>query len=100
MSTCGPVASAEVHPKYLRGRSVVIACPKLDYTDPYTDKLAQIFTIGNVKKAIVVIMEVPCCGGLAKFVIDAHRISGRTDLEIEQHILALDGTLKSTSKIA
>ena len=38
LSTCAPVASADVHWRYLRGRSVVMACPKLDVTEPYIEK--------------------------------------------------------------
>lgn len=95
MSTCGPVASAELHSKFLPGRSVVIACPKLDYTEPYTDKLAQIFKFGNTPKAVVVIMEVPCCKGLSKFALDAAKQSGNTEIEIEEIILTLDGEIKA-----
>lgn len=95
MSTCGPVASAEIHQKYLPGRSIVLACPKLDYTEPYTEKLAQIFKFGNTPKALVVIMEVPCCKGLAKFALDAAKQSGRDDIEIEEIVLTLDGEVKS-----
>ena len=93
MSTCGPIAAPDIHPKYLRGRAVVVACPKLDYTSPYTDKLAQIFMTANTPKAIIVIMEVPCCKGLSKHVTDALEISGKKDMIIEEHTLSLDGKL-------
>lgn len=99
MSTCGPVASAEVHSKFLPGRSIVLACPKLDYTEPYTDKLAQIFKFGKTPKAIVVIMEVPCCKGLSKFAADAAKLSGREDIIVEEVVLTLDGEIKSRNII-
>jgi Pyruvate/2-oxoacid:ferredoxin oxidoreductase delta subunit len=95
MSTCGPIASANIHNDYLKDRSIVLACPKLDYTDPYIDKLTAIFQNSNMKKAIVVIMEVPCCKGLSMFVKTAAKNSGRTDLIIEEHTLTLSGELKS-----
>ena len=94
MSTCGPIANANVHQDYLRDRSVVVACPKLDYTEPYTEKLAAIFSEANIKKAIVVIMEVPCCKGLSKFAKDAAKLSGRQDLLVEEHIMGVNGEIK------
>lgn len=98
MSTCGPIANANVHRDYIKGRSMVVACPKLDYTAPYTDKLAEIFELGKIKKVIVVIMQVPCCSGLMKFATDAKLKANRQDMEIEQHILALDGRLLQVNR--
>lgn len=99
MSTCGPIASAEVHQRYLRGRSVVVACPKLDRTDPYVTKMAAIFAQSDMPRVHVVIMEVPCCGGLSQMVQQAAQLSGRNDLVVEEHILALDGHIKSVREV-
>ena len=93
MATCGPIASANVHKDYIKGNSIVVACPKLDYTAPYTEKLAEIFKIANIKKATVVIMQVPCCSGLMKFATDARKMSGRDDLPIVEHTMDLQGNL-------
>ncbi len=100
MSTCGPIASAEVHQRYLRNRSVVVACPKLDNTEPYAQKLAAIFQESSIPKVVVVIMEVPCCRGLSMIVQQAHAMSGRTDLIVEEHTLTLDGEIKGVREIA
>lgn len=94
MSTCGPIASAEVHQRYLRGRSVVVACPKLDNTAPYAEKLAAIFQEISIPRVIVVIMEVPCCRGLSMIVEQARAMSGRDDLVVEEHVLSLEGDVK------
>ncbi len=93
MSTCGPLASADAHWRFLRGRSVVVACPKLDRTEPYVDKLAAIFADPTIPKAIVVRMEVPCCGGLTAIAAEAVRRSGRRDLILEETTLSLDGAV-------
>lgn len=95
MSTCGPLASAETHQRYLRGRGVVVACPKLDDTSAYAQKLGAILADRSIPKAIVVIMEVPCCGGLSQLARQGLAASGRTDLVVEEHVLALTGELKS-----
>ncbi len=99
MSTCGPIASADVHRKYLKNRSVVVACPKLDHTEPYTGKLSEIYSQSLTPRVIVVIMEVPCCKGLAQMAIQAAKLSGREDIIIEEHTLGLDGNLKNVSII-
>lgn len=95
MSTCGPLASANVHQDYIKGRAVVVACPKLDKTEPYTEKLAAIYAASGTEKVIVVRIEVPCCGGLSRFAFDAAHISGRTGITVEEHILSVEGNLKS-----
>lgn len=99
LSTCSPIASAEIHPKYIKGRAVVVGCPKLDITEPYAEKLAGIFQTANTTKVIVVLMEVPCCRGLSAIVKKAREISGRNDLVIEEHILSLEGKLKTINFI-
>ncbi|NOZ61340.1 MAG: 4Fe-4S ferredoxin [Calditrichaeota bacterium] len=99
MSTCGPLAVADVHSRYLRGRSVVVGCPKLDDTRPYAQKLAAIFSEVSIPKVIVVRMEVPCCGGLTMIVEQAVASSGRSDLIVEEHILSVEGKLKEVKTI-
>jgi ferredoxin len=99
MSTCGPIASAEIHRKYLKNRAVVVACPKLDNTEPYTEKLAQIYAQSMTPRVIVVIMEVPCCKGLSQIAVQAAKLSNREDIIIEEHTLSIDGTLKNISII-
>jgi Pyruvate/2-oxoacid:ferredoxin oxidoreductase delta subunit len=100
MSTCAPVASPDVHWRFVRGRSLVVACPKLDRTEPYVEKLAAIMSQNNMPKVHVVRMEVPCCGGLSMMAKQAHALSGRTDLVVEEVTIALDGELLKTEKIA
>jgi len=96
LSTCSPIASADVHWRFMRGRSIVVACPKLDRTEPYAAKLAAIFQEPTIPKALVVRMEVPCCGGLTRIVQEAYRLCGRRDLVIEEITVGLDGNVLSS----
>lgn len=100
LSTCSPVASPDVHWRYVRGRSLVVACPKLDRTEGYVEKLSQIMAANDIPKVIVVRMEVPCCGGLSMITQQAHAMSGRSDLVVEEVTIGLDGELRKTEKIA
>ena len=99
MNTCGGLASADIHWRFLRGRSVVVGCPKLDNTSGYTEKLAAILAEPTIPKALVVRMEVPCCGGLTAIAQEAVRLSGRTDLKLEEVTLALSGEVISQEEV-
>ncbi len=96
MSTCGPLASADVHWRFLRGRSVVVGCPKLDDTSPYVSKIAAILREPTIPRVIVPRMEVPCCGGLTRIVQDAVKLAERKDIIIEEHIIGVDGMIKKS----
>ena len=100
LSTCSPVASPDVHWRYVRGRSLVVACPKLDRTEGYVEKLAAIMAQNNIPKVMVVRMEVPCCGGLTAMTQQAYVASGRSDLIVEEVTIGLDGELRKTERIA
>lgn len=65
------------HSKYLKDKSLAIACPKLDHgTDIYVEKLKALIDVAMVNTITVMIMEVPCCGGLLQMVKSA--VSGAT----------------------
>ncbi len=100
LSTCAPVASADAHWRFLRGRGVAVACPKLDRTDGYVEKLAGILKDPTIPAVRVVRMEVPCCGGLTAMVREAVRLCGREDLQVEEVILGLDGVVKARAGVS
>jgi NAD-dependent dihydropyrimidine dehydrogenase PreA subunit len=100
LSTCSPIASPDVHWRYVRGRSLVVACPKLDRTEGYVEKLAAIMAQNNIPKVIIVRMEVPCCGGLTMITKQALAASGRTDLVVEEITIGIDGELLKTEILA
>lgn len=94
LSTCSPSASPDVNWRFIRGRAIAIACPKLDRTEGYVEKLTGILQANGIPKVIIVRMEVPCCGGLTLMVKEAVRRSGRTDLAVEEATIGLDGELR------
>jgi NAD-dependent dihydropyrimidine dehydrogenase PreA subunit len=93
LSTCSPSASPDVNWRFIRGRAIAIACPKLDRTEGYVEKLTEILKVNGIPKVIVVRMDVPCCGGLSAMVREAAAKSGRTDLTVEEATIGLDGEL-------
>lgn len=73
---CTAYAYANMHRDFMRGKITLIGCPKLDAID-YSEKLTQIIKNNNIKSVTVVRMEVPCCGGLERAVIQALKNSGK-----------------------
>ena len=69
---CTAFAVGAFHPDFMKGKSIAIACPKLDTgIDRYVEKLKAMIDLANVNTITVVIMEVPCCGGLMTIVQQA-----------------------------
>lgn len=99
LSTCSPSASPDVNWRFIRGRAIAIACPKLDRTEGYVEKLAAILASNGIPKVIIVRMEVPCCGGLTMIVKEAAHRSGRTDLVVEEAVIGLDGELREANRM-
>ena len=60
---CTAYAYANFHQDFIRGKVVLVGCPKLDSVD-YSEKLEEIIRNNNISSVTVVRMEVPCCGGL------------------------------------
>jgi ferredoxin len=81
-----------LHADLLRGRRLVIACPKLDDTGPYIEKLAELFRARRPKSLTVAMMTVPCCGGLQRIVESAVERSG-TGLTVHTAMIGLDGEI-------
>jgi ferredoxin len=80
---CAPVAMPDYHERWLKGRCVALACPKLDDLARHTQKLTAILTQANPASLTVLKMEVPCCGGLAFAAKQAAEAAGwRGRLEI------------------
>jgi len=74
---CAAVAHPDFHARFLAERVVLIGCPKLDDAAAYREKLAAIFRENEIRAVEVAIMEVPCCGGLARLVAGAIADAGR-----------------------
>jgi hypothetical protein len=64
---CVPFAFADFHKDYLKGKSLAIACPKLDSEQEiYVDKIAALIDDSKINTLTVMIMKVPCCMGLSQ----------------------------------
>jgi NAD-dependent dihydropyrimidine dehydrogenase PreA subunit len=74
---CAPFAYAEFHRDILKDKALLIACPKLDDTSSYVDKITAMITESHIKSLTICHMEVPCCGGLMMMARQAVANSGK-----------------------
>jgi NAD-dependent dihydropyrimidine dehydrogenase PreA subunit len=87
---CVPFAYANFHNDFLKGKTIVVGCPKLDDAEFYREKLTKLFTQSNIRSITVVNMEVPCCFGLFRLVKEALGSSGRV-IPLKQEIIGMKG---------
>lgn len=86
---CTGFAAPNFHRDFLENQRLIIACPKLDQTETYHDKLAAIFRENDIQEITALIMTVPCCSGLMKIIRDALDKTGR---KIPLRVVHLDPT--------
>jgi hypothetical protein len=91
---CVAFALGSFHSDLLKGKALAIACPKLDDTAPYVEKLANIFKSNEVKSITIAIMEVPCCRGLDIMVRQALTLSGK-EIPLETAVIGINGERRS-----
>lgn len=89
---CTAFALGSFHDKLLKGRKVVIACPKLDDTGSYVEKLAAIIAHNTIYSLTVAIMEVPCCSGMLRIAEAAVAASGKP-IAIKKVVVGLQGDI-------
>lgn len=74
---CVPVAYPHFHRDFLKGKVVMIGCPKFDDVEGYVEKFTDIFRAGDIKSVTVLYMEVLCCSVLPRIVKQAMEAAGR-----------------------
>ena len=86
---CTAFAYPDFHRDFLRGKVVLIGCPKLDAVN-YAEKLTKIFGANNIRSITLTRMTVPCCGGLTMAVRNAIAASGK-DIPLNIVTISPDG---------
>ena len=96
---CAPFAYPNFHDDFLKGKALVILCPKLDEShEAYIEKLAEIFANNNIKSITIARMEVPCCYGINMIVQEALKKS-KAFIPVEDIVVEIKGTIKKDKSI-
>lgn len=88
---CAGFAYGNFHQDYIKGRKLIIACPKLDQgKEIYIQKLVRLIDESKVNTITTVIMEVPCCGGLSQMVQMAIQMAQRK-VPVKEVVISIKG---------
>lgn len=92
---CTAFASGNFHNDFLKGRKLIIACPKLDHgTEIYLEKIRNLIDVSHVNTITVLIMEVPCCAGLVRLASLAVSNASRK-VPVKEIIISVKGVIIS-----
>lgn len=92
---CVAYALADFHKDYLKGKSIAIACPKLDEGhDVYVEKITSFIDDAKINTLTVLTMQVPCCGGLVAMAEQALQ-SAKRKIPVKSIVISLQGEVLS-----
>lgn len=96
---CTPVAYPAFHQDFLKGKVVMLGCPKFDDAEAYIQKFAQIFNNADINSVTVLVMEVPCCQGLPMIVQKGMELAGKK-IPVEKVVISARGEILQRTQLA
>lgn len=92
---CVAFAMGNFHNRFLKGKTLAIACPKLDSNkESYVEKITAMINNSNINTLHVVTMEVPCCSGLVHLAVMARDQASR-NIPIKKTVVSIQGEVLS-----
>lgn len=93
VADCVAYALADFHKDYLQGKSLAIACPKLDSgQESYLQKLTALINDAHITSFTVMTMEVPCCRGLLSLAQQAVS-QAKVKISIKSIVVGIKGAI-------
>ena len=90
---CVAYAYGDFHSRFLRDHTLAIACPKLDSNkEAYIEKLTAMIDHSLINTLTVIIMEVPCCGGLLQIAKRA-ALDAKRRIPIKLIVVGIEGDI-------
>lgn len=90
---CVAYSMGNFHSYFLKGKSLAIACPKLDTNkEVYVEKITTMISESEINTLTVVMMEVPCCNGLMGIAQMAIQRSNKK-IPVKQVIISVQGEI-------
>lgn len=98
VADCEPFAMGDFHSRFLKDHSIVVGCPKLDDTEFYIEKLAEILKAKKLNSMTVIHMEVPCCHGLTQIARKAIA-KNKIEMSFKDVTIDLQGNISQTEMV-
>ncbi len=89
---CVAFAFANIQEDFIRGKTTVIGCPKLDDQGEFVNKLTEIFRQNDIQDVALVHMEVPCCQNMRNMLSAAIQRSGK-EVPVNYYVISRKGEL-------
>lgn len=90
---CTAFSLGDFHKDFLKGKTLAIACPKLDTGKYiYLDKLIALIDGAKINTLTVLTMQVPCCSGLLHLAQEAAEKAERK-IPIKSIVISLQGEI-------
>jgi ferredoxin len=90
---CVAFSLGNFHADFLTGETLAIACPKLDQgKEIYIEKLRALIDEAKINTLTVIVMEVPCCGGLLHLAKTA-AVQAQRKVPIRMIKVSIDGRI-------
>lgn len=94
-SDCSAFSHGSFHSTFLKNKTLAIACPKLDNNlQSYEEKLVSMIDDAKINTLTVLMMEVPCCGGLLNIARKAREKANR-NVPVKAIVLSVRGEIIS-----
>lgn len=94
---CTAFSMGNFHQDYLKGRKLIIACPKLDHgLDVYLEKIKALIMSAGVNTITMLRMEVPCCFSLVQIVNRAKEETG-SKVPLKEIVVGINGNILSSN---
>ena len=96
LADCTAVAFPTLHRDLMKGKVVMMGCPKFDDVHEYVSKFADIFRTAGIKSVTTVVMEVPCCSGMPTIVKKGMEAANKK-IPMKEIVLSLRGKILKSS---
>ncbi len=99
-SDCSAFTGRSFHSQFLRNKALAIACPKLDSnTESYIQKITEMIDQSKINTITVLMMEVPCCGGLMR-IVEMAKNNAKRKVPVKSIIMSVKGDVLSEEWVA
>ena len=89
---CTTVTYSALQENFIKGRVVMMGCPKFDDQQLYADRFTELFKTRKLNSITILIMEVPCCSAMLEIVKKAYK-DAEAEVPVRQVVVSTRGKL-------